>query len=348
MISYMQFFREIPNRTLAVTDIYKEKNVADILNILVSYIHKSIRNACMGGVDETRDFGGDIFKGGTTYDTYSVKRYMREILDDCFSYLQDDSGVIHYDMPHILVASSVLQYERGRLADSTKVLSAGLLLNAESIAQKMSAVLKTKGKKINIGFNYSTYQARKYMMYFTIPRGYNCYLFEPHNIAQIALLTQFGMNADSIANVVDSGKQGLLISGIPQSIETLVYDTLFRNQIVRLNGYFANQFRTMYNRAIQNKSIGTGGFSAPYFYFEHILPTMCSLMDTHFFQPYIHDISQHLDLTEQDCFINYITPSRVSLCLRSDLDINYVLPSVSKMMVRVNPRMDFTNVMNYI
>ena len=350
--TYLQYLRTLSSRTLQVTDIYNEMNSANLYKLLKDTVRSTMQKAS-NGLDETKDFGGDLYLGGDTFDKYNVKRYIRDILDDCFVYLQSESGSIYYDLPHIMVASSVLKYSRGRTLDSVKVLSAGLLLNAESISNRVSIILKKRPRQIRIALNSGSFEAgktdytKRYMMYLTIPRGFKCYLYEPRNIAQIALLSSMGVRPDVMNSYIGDNKNGLIIGSIPQFVETLLSDMIFRNKVKKMDGYFGRDFKTLYAQYIDSKQLGEG-YSAPFYYLESILPIMCSLMDSAFFQPYLQDLSNNVYVTEDDCFINYITPTCVSVCIRGDIDVMYLLPSIASKLTLVNPRMDFSNVYNYV
>ena len=352
METYLQHLRGLASRNVLITNRYPAMKAEKLDDLFKKSVHQTMIKASLGA-DETKDFGGDLYLGGNTFNDSMVKQYIREILDDCYSYLQDINGKVLWDMPHIFIASYALQYKYARFHDSTKVLAAGLLLNSKDIVPTIAALLKNRGKRIKLGFNYSTYDckkcdySKKYMMYLTIPNGYNCYLYEPHNIAQIAFLMTLGMNVNDVGNYIGSNKNGLLIGSIPQSVETSVSDTIFRNRVLKLDGFFGNQFLDRYTQAIRNKNFIVEGYNPSFYYYESIIPTMCKLMDSAFYQGYLHDINSNLDLTEEECFINYITPTCVSVCIRKDLDVNYVLPSVVNKLSIVNPVVDFTNVLNY-
>lgn len=352
METYLQYLRGLANRNILVTDRYPAMKADKLEDLFRKTVHQSMIKASIG-VDETKDFGGDLYLGGNTFDEGMVKHYLKEILDDCHYFLQDSNGKMQRDMSHILIASYALQYKYARFHDSTKVLAAGLLLNSKDIASKVASLLKNRGKYIKLGFSYSSYEskkydyAKKYMMYLTIPQGYNCYIYEPLNITQIAFLMTLGVGATDIGNYIGSNKNGLIIGSIPQSAETMVCDTIFRNKVAKYDGFFGNQFLEMYTQAIRSKNFSSEGYNAPFYYYESIIPTMCKLMDNAFYQGFLHDISSNIDLTEQECFINYITPTCVSVCIRKDLDVNYILPSVANKLSIVNPVMDFTNVLNY-
>lgn len=353
MQTYLKYLRDLTDREVVITGRYPAVKQEKFQELLIRNIHTTMLQASNGGLDETKDFGGDMYKGGITFEKSYVKKYVREILDNCYAYLQDGNGYIYYDIPHLFVASQVMNYKYGRSVDSTKVIAAAMLLNVEDISKKIVTVLKSRGKGLKVGFKFNTYESKKvdynkkYMMYLTIPEGYNCYLYEPHNIVQIAFLTVMGMDTNNIGNILNSNSNGLLIGSVPQFVETLVYDSIFRNKMYKLDGYFGNNFVSMYNQAIKDKLVGEG-YNAPFLYYDRIIPTMCQLMDSAFFKPYLRDIGSNTDLTDEDCFINYITPSCVSVCVRKDLDVRYVLPSVANKLSIVNPEMDFTNILNYL
>lgn len=352
MQTYFQLFKGLKTRGVRITDRYSSIKPEILAKKLRMSAHQVILKASEG-LDESKDLGGDLYLGGDSYDEVMTRRYLRNVLDDCAIYLQDMYGNISRDMQQIYIASCIMQNKYGRYYDGTKVLATGIILNSDNIANKIATVLKSRNRIFKLNLSYVDYSskkvdyARKYMMYLTIPSGYKCYLFEPHNIAQIAMLTSFGMDTNTMKNYVSPSGNGLIIGGINQSTETKVCDTIFRKKVYRMDGYFAQQFLTMYDNALREKYIDPNEMNTPYYYFGTLIPIMCSLMDKAFYQPYLSDLNNNLDLLESDCFINFMTPWSVSVCIREDLDINYILPSVAKKMTFVNPMINFGNILNY-
>ena len=334
MYTYGDFLRNLISRPLVFTDRYGLIKS----DVFIDKLCKKVRGAVIlnsFGVDETADFGGDISRGGTTFNEISVKRYISAILDvDVSAYLRSPSGKISYDMDNILIGSNILS-NRGRHEDAVKVLEVGMLYNSAYIADVLNRISKLRGKNTKIGFYIGSYSAKKYdyhqkyMMYMTIPKGYKCYLFEPENLVQMILLSKLGgMNAQQIQDYLANNKSGLLISEIDMHTEGIVYDTLLRGKIYKLNGYFGNRLKEE-NRKAAVSAGGSPDSNGEAFFTMVLIHDFLALMDRIFYQKYNNDLVGKPEITEKECFINFATPKSASICLREDLDINYVLPSLA-------------------
>lgn len=333
MYTYGDFLRGLVSRPLVFTDKYGLiKPDSYITNLC-----KKVRSAIIinsGGLDETADFGGTISNGGNTFDKIAVKKYITSILDDVSIYLRSPAGKISYDMDNILIGSNILSY-RGRYEDAAKVLEAGLLYNSDIIADVLNRISKLRGKDTKIGFYIGTYSAKKYdyhqkyMMYMTIPMGFKCYLFEPENLVQMVLLSKLGgMNAQQIQEYLAVNKNGLLVSEIDMHTEGMVYDTLFRSKIYKMNGYFGSKFKEE-NRKAATALGGSIDSNGEAFYTKILIHDFLALMDKVFYQKYNNDLTNNPEITEKECFINFATPKSASICLREDLDVNYIFPSLT-------------------
>lgn len=333
MYTYGDFLRGLISRPLVFTDKYGLIKPNDYLTNLCMKVRSAII-VNSGGLDETVDFGGTISKGGNTFDKIAVKKYIASILDDVSIYLRSPAGKISYDMDNILIGSNILA-NRERYEDAAKVLEAGLLYNSESIADVLNRMSKLRGKATKIGFYIDSYSAKKYnyhqkyMMYMTIPNGYKCYLFEPENLVQMILLSKLGgMNAQQIQEYLAINRNGLLVSEIDMHTEGIVYDTLFRSKVYKMTGYFGRKFKEENLKATRALG-GSSGSNGEAFFTKVLIGDFLALMDKIFYQKYNNDLTNRPEITEKECFINFVTPKSASVCLREDLDVNYVLPSLA-------------------
>lgn len=350
MYSYGDYLRDLIARQITFTDKYGVIKRDDFMKSLVLNV-RSVIIVNSGGVDESIDFGGDIAKGGIEFDAIKVKKYIMSILDDIVAYLRTPSGGISYDMNKIMICSNILR-NRGRYEDASKVIAAGMLYNSGHISEVLNMITKLK-KPVKLGFYIGTYSAKKYdynqkyMMYLTVPKGYKCYLFEPENIVQIVLLSRLaGMNSAQIQQYLATNKNGVLISEIDQHTEGIVYDTLLRNKVNRLSGYYGLAFKQANRKAIMDNGESPES-SSEVFFCKVLVHDFLKLMDRIFYIPYNNDLALNPGVTERECFINYITPRAVSVCIRDDLDINYILPSLANKMKDVG-EFNMLDPMNYI
>ena len=334
------------SKAFVFTTKYGVISTNQVMNAIANVTRKAIIYYS-GGIDETVDFGGNISRGGLEFDTVKLKRYILNILDDTDKYLRDPNGTIHYTLPYLAIASNVLK-NRGRVEDSIKVMYAGMLFNSEEVAAKVNRVTKTRGRPTRINFRVTSFSDRvydyyqKYMMHLTIPEGYTCYLYEPRNIMALVLLsTLSSMTTVEIATYLNNGNQGLLISEIDRQTENIVWNILLRNQVNLMNGYYGSQFRQKTDMAFQSDNTNN-----PAFLKDYLIPRMCQLMDANFFNAYLSDLAAK-QITEADCFINYMTPKSIAVCIRNDLDINYILPSVASKFVKVGI-FNMTDPYNYV
>ena len=101
-----------------------------------------------------------------------------------------------------------------------------------------------------------------------------------------------------------------------------------------MNGYFGNAFRQAHTRLIVD-SYADGSLNSCLLFSRELVPAMCDLMNQTFYMGYTADLSSNPAITDRDCFINYITPKSVSVCIKDGLDINFILPSVAGKMKEV-------------
>lgn len=351
MYTYGDFLRNLIARPLVFNNSLENMKNDDFIKDVVNKVRGAIiLNS--NGLDETKDFGGDISNGGYTFDEIKLKAYISSILDDATSYLRSPSGKINYSMDNILIGYNILR-NRGRFEDSVKVLYIGLLYNSYYIADIINRIRKTKSKPTKIGFYIGSYSAKKYdyhhkyMMYLTIPKGFKCYLFEPENIVHIVLLSRLGgMNSAQIKNYLSVNKGGILISEIDMQTEMLAYDTILRNKIYKLNGYYGKKFKEENRKAVVDNGENINS-SSDIYYTRVLMQDFLALMDKVFYINYNKDLVNKPEITEKECFINFATPRSASVCIREDLDINYVLPSLAKKMKEVG-KFNILDPFNYV
>lgn len=350
MYSYGDYLRDLIARPLVFTNRYGVIKADDFMNSLVRKVRGSIiLNS--GGVDETKDFGGNIYQGGIEFDKTKLKKYILAVADDAGIYLRNPSGKINYNMDSILMCSNVLR-NRGRFEDASKIMDAGMLYNSDYIAEMLNRITKIK-KPTKIGFYIGTYSAKKYdyhqkyMMYLTVPQGYKCYLFEPENIVQIVILSRIaGMNSTQIQQYLNANRSGVLISEIDQHTEGVVYDTLLRNKTYKLDGYYGMAFKQANRQAVVANGESPES-SSDTFFCKVLIHDFLKLMDRIFFIPFNNDLAMNPSVTEKDCFINFITPRSVSVCIREDLEVGYILPSLANKLKDVGT-FNMLDPMNYV
>lgn len=329
-LQYLQYLRDIKLRGIKVCT--KIESALTITNTLKSTGVYLIKQACVGMADECADLYLKRDGKELKYSPTAVKKYLREVLDTDFYYLQDVRGSIHYDIPHLMIASEVLK-SKGKIEDSDRVLGVCNIINANAIGENLETMYN-RGKPLKITLNLSTLEStkypdynRRYMAKLTVPNGYDCYIYEPKFIAQYALLSAvFGVSYDNLDNYVGlnsdgTEKQGLLMQYIPQSMENQFFSTIMSFDIKRLDGYFGLRFLNLYSALQERASVGG-------VYCHNIIPAMAELMANAFYIPFKHDLAQLSLLTERDCFINYATLNRLAFCVPQGYDINN-FPSIA-------------------
>ena len=331
MYTYRSYFDSLAFKQFTFTTAYNGLSEAEFLK-KVSQVVRGVILTNSVGADETLDFGGDISKGGYKFEVAKLKRYLLAIADDAAAFLRSSSGEILYTMDFIYLVSQILK-KRGRYEDAIKFLYAGFLYNASDIYAELTRILKSRGKSMRIGHNSYTDSSKyfkyynKYMMYMTIPNGYKCYLFEPENLIQTVLLMRLGnltpLKCKQYLN--KHSDEGILISEIGLNDETVLYNPLLRNVYARMTGYFGNVFKSECKKCYNENDNKN-------YYYDVLLNDLLGLMTKLFLDKYLSDLSCNPELTETDCFINYMTPISVSVCIRDDLNINDILPSLAEKM----------------
>ena len=125
-----------------------------------------------------------------------------------------------------------------------------------------------------------------------------------------------------------------MIGDIDLQTEASAFNIILRNEVYRMNGYFGNAFRQAHTRLIVD-SYADGSLNSCLLFSRELVPAMCDLMNQTFYMGYTADLSSNPAITDRDCFINYITPKSVSVCIKDGLDINFILPSVAGKMKEV-------------
>ena len=330
MYTYRSYFDNIAFKQFSFITTYNGLTEVDFLK-KVAQVVRGVILMNSAGVDETVDFGGDISKGGYKFEEIKLKRYMNAIADDATAFLRSSVGEILYTMDFIYLVSQVLK-KRERYEDAVKFLYAGFLYNASDIYVELTRILKSRGRPMRIGHNSYTDSSKyfkyynKYMMYMTVPKGYKCYLFEPTNLIQIVLLSRLSnMSPTECKQYLNKNNtEGILISEIGLNDETMLYNPLLRNVYARMTGYFGNMFKSECKKYFNENNKN--------YYFDVLLNDLLSLMTKLFLDKYLDDLSHNPELADTDCFINYMTPVSVSVCIRDDLDIKDILPSLSAKM----------------
>lgn len=321
---------------------FKARGLQTNKQLLSSLTESKIRSMCVSIArqligDEIKDIGGDIYQGGKTFDEYNLKVYARNVLDTYYPLLRTTNGGILYDIPHLAVAAEAMYYG-GRSEDDVKrMYGISVLANMQYIinsvqdfkSKSRGGVLKTIISRSN--FECKTIPAinNRYMMYFTIPEGYNCFIYEPQSIVQLAFLNRvIGMDGISAGKVLSNTNRGLLIQEISLQTENQFARQIYGAQFATLTGYYKQNFISLYNKSLSDLSLRD-------IYATVFTPTMCEMMNG--FLNILNEDIASAGLLSSDCYINYITPSRLAFCLKDTFNIASTLPRACKNVQFVNP-----------
>lgn len=303
--------------------------------------------------NEAKDLGGNFVAGGVQIDDYSLKSYTRMLLDDAYSFLKDSDGRICRDVAHFAIAREVLR-GKGREDEELKKISALGLISCADYMRNMITVLsrsKTKNKgvfKPNIYQSLNDFSCVKhpfvfdrYMVYLTTPKGFDSYIYEPSFIAPMMFLTSVcDMPLDEAYKYInDSKNKGLLLSDVSLRTENRFSEVIYSGGVLRADGYFKSAYFKAFDKL---KSVAGSERSV---YRSIIKPQMLKFMGS-VIKQINEDIAKNPDIRPEDCYVNHISPRRISVCMRSDLNISEVLPSVYNKFIKFNLRE--YNLINYV
>lgn len=321
---------------------FRTRGVQTNRQLLASLTEPNIKANCINIArqligDEIRDIGGDLYKGGKTFDEYKLKVYTRNVLDSYYPLLRTTNGGILYDIPHLAVAAEAM-YNGGRSADDVKrvygisaLTNMGYIVNSvqDFKAKARGGVLKTIISSTNFECKTIPSINNRYMMYFTMPSGYNCFVYEPQNIVQLAFLNKvIGMDGASAGSVLSNTNRGLLIQEISLQTENQFARQIYGAHFATLTGYYKQNFFSLYNNSLSDLSLRD-------IYASVLTPTMCEMM--YGFLRILNGDIANAGLLSSDCYINHITPSRLSFCLKNTYNIVNTLPNVCKLVKYVQP-----------
>lgn len=318
------------------TVVYKMKNNGLQVNpeLLTSTmgVYKDFMNTARTLLgNESKDLGGDFYNGGFEIDDYLLRRYTRMLLDDDYAILKGSDGAIYRDTAHLILAKESMRKHGRSEEDLDRVLALSYIASSNYILQSITTVKKVTARTNRIAppikpsityYDCSKYPFifDRYMISICTPQGYTSYVYEPTYIASFVFLTKVcGMTAE-FANeyIKQNTDKGLLLTSVPLEVENKFAKTIFGGGILKLDGFFKKNYHSKASSVLENSNV----------FMECIKPYMLGAMGA-LVQKVYEDMAKLPDILDTDCYINQLTPSRISVCLRSDLSINEVLPSVA-------------------
>lgn len=299
---------------------------------------------------EAKDLGDEFASGGTVIDDYGLKTYTRMLLGDSYNYLKDTNGKICRDVPHFILAREIMRGQGRDSDDLSKVSALSIIASAPYLRDVYLTLSKSKDKKVfkpNIYQSLSDFSCTKFpfvfdrfMIYLLTSEGYTSYIYEPMFTSQMMFLVNVcNMPMEEAHNYVNKSRDsGLLISGIPMWLENKLSETIYSGGVLNLDGYFKSAYYKAFDKL---KNVAGSDRSV---YKSSIKPQMLKLFGE-VIKLINVDLAQSPDIRVEDCYVNHISPRRLSICVRSDLNISEILPNVGSKFMKFS--LQEFNLLNY-
>ena len=286
-------------------------------------------------LDVARNYGGaeiqNLMNKSDLKDMYDFRVYTRSLLGKYYPMLRTMSGCIRYDVPHFGVVLALMKQDGVSEDVMRKVVALSILFNVDDV---LDSIVKFRAK-CKKGYIYPIVKPdtlvcaavpdlyRKYILYYTIPDGYDCYVYEPSTLVQVAFLRMvLRAEASSIPQILEGVRNDFLVGRVSAEVENRFAEDIYGLNFGVLNGHFKQEYYGYYQRTLEDHTMLNG-------YLNGLQTEMCELMSSAFMDKYEHDIGSNVELLMSDCFINFITPKMVSVLVRKGIDIHDILPSVA-------------------